>query len=314
MGVDTFHYKWRLQVVIIPLAMLSVPCTLYLIERRANPVTALANLTSNAFFVVFFCYPRICTNCFAVFICRVVQLDPTVSVLEADDRVLCQDSDHAIYQYFSVFFILAVSVGVPLSVAALLHREFHRLPSVGQSLKVRVSDAFGISIDEAGPAVNDVTMGSAYGFLVDAFKPQFYMSESIDMLRKLCLVGLVVLFDRGSVVQLLTTLCISIAFILWHTKAWPYKIDLDNRLRAATELHVCFTIAVALVFHTDLDSPFGPTFGSEAVSAVQIYRDDIETRKFYFDLLLVASFLVCVPGYASHILACLPDRHSRFCG
>ena len=87
----------------------------------------------------------------------------------------------------------------------------------------------GISIEEAGPAVHDVTMGSAYGFLVDAFKPQFYMSESIDMLRKLCLVGLVVLFDRGSVVQLLATLCISIAFMFWHVKAWPYKIDLVRR-------------------------------------------------------------------------------------
>ena len=28
LGIDTFHYKWRLQVVIIPLVMLSVPCTL----------------------------------------------------------------------------------------------------------------------------------------------------------------------------------------------------------------------------------------------------------------------------------------------
>ena len=230
LGVDTFHYKWRLQVVIIPLVMLSVPCTLYAMERRANPIAALANLTSNAFFVVFFCYPRICTNSFAVFICRVVQLDPTVSVLEADDRVLCQDSDHAIYQYASIVFIGAVSVGVPLGVAILLFREYRRLPSVSQSLKVRVSDAFGISIEEAGPAVHDVTMGSAYGFLVDAFKPQFYMSESVDMLRKLCLVGLVVLFDRGSVVQLLATLCISIAFMFWHVKAWPYKIDLVRRL------------------------------------------------------------------------------------
>ena len=229
LGVDTFHYKWRLQVVIIPLVMLSVPCTLYVMERRANPIAALANLTSNAFFVVFFCYPRICTNSFAVFICRVVQLDPTVSVLEADDRVLCQDSDHAIYQYASILFIGAVAVGVPLGVAILLFREYRRLPAVSQSLKVRVSDAFGISIEEAGPAVHDVTMGSAYGFLVDAFKPQFYMSESVDMLRKLCLVGLVVLFDRGSVVQLLATLCISIAFMFWHVKAWPYKIDLVRR-------------------------------------------------------------------------------------
>ena len=47
-----------------------------------------------------------------------------------------------------------------------------------------------------------------------------------DMLRKLCLLGLVVLFDRGSVVQVMVTLCISIAFFTWQVRAWPYKIDL----------------------------------------------------------------------------------------
>ena len=73
--------------------------------------------------------------------------------------------------------------------------------------------------------------------------------------------------------------------------------------------HVCLTIAVALVFHTDLDSPFGPTFGTEEPMALKLYHDDIEARKFYFDLLLVSTFLVCVPGYAQ---ACLPDRRTRF--
>ena len=47
-----------------------------------------------------------------------------------------------------------------------------------------------------------------------------------------------VLFDRGSVVQLLATLCISIAFMFWHVKAWPYKIDLVRRLR-------CFVLPLA---------------------------------------------------------------------
>jgi len=61
LGVDSFHYKWRLQVVLIPLGLFLIASTLYLLERRSNAVTAAANFTSNAFFVVFFCYPRICT-------------------------------------------------------------------------------------------------------------------------------------------------------------------------------------------------------------------------------------------------------------
>ena len=172
------------------------------------------------------------SHAFAVFLCRLISLDPEVSVLEADDRVLCEDADHDIYQYASIVAILAVSLGVPLSMAALLRRERRRIRRareqrpIGQSLEARVSDTFCIPVSEAAPAINDITMGSTYGFVVDAFKPQFYFAESMDMLRKLCLVGLVVVLDRGSVAQLLITLCISIAFMFWHVKAWPYKISL----------------------------------------------------------------------------------------
>ena len=61
LGIDTFHYKWRLQVLIIPFLMFCVPWTLYVLERKANPTTAKINLTSNLFFVVFLCaFEAIC--------------------------------------------------------------------------------------------------------------------------------------------------------------------------------------------------------------------------------------------------------------
>ena len=72
--------------------------------------------------------------------------------------------------------------------------------------------------------------------------------------------------------------------------------------------HVCLTIAVALVFHTDLDSPFGPTFGLEDPTAYQLFREDIEARKVHFDFLLVSTFIVCIPGCASSAWPATPPR------
>ena len=61
-------------------------------------------------------------------------------------------------------------------------------------------------------------------------------------------------------------------------------------------------ITVALAFQTDLDSLHGPTFSaasaSRAFNASVQYDNDIEDRRIYYDLLLVVTFVVCVPGCA----------------
>ena len=58
---------------------------------------------------------------------------------------------------------------------------------------------------------------------------------------------------------------------------------------------------MALVFHTDLDSPFRPTFiagsADSAFNASRHYTDDISDRKFNYDVLLIITFVACVPGY-----------------
>ena len=62
------------------------------------------------------------------------------------------------------------------------------MTTLAQATEGRVSHAFHISMGEAEAAIADLKMGSGYGFLTDAFKPKYFMSESLDMLRKLALV------------------------------------------------------------------------------------------------------------------------------
>jgi hypothetical protein len=177
-----------------------------------------------------------------------------------------------------------------------LFKAQQQLTPVDTTLKAHVSEAFHISMGEAEAAVNDIVMGSAYGFLTDAFKPKFFMAESLDMLRKLALVGGLVFVQPGSVTQTIIGLGLALAFLCRHMTSWPYKFDADNHLRAATEVHTCLTIAVALVFRTDMDSTKGAYFGTEGEDAFRMYTEDIADRRRPYDWLLMSTFIICVPG------------------
>ena len=72
------------------------------------------------------------------------------------------------------------------------------------------------------------------------------------MLRKLTLVGLVLVAGRGSTFQLSIAIVMSLLFFAVHILTLPYKVMADNAFRAATELHVFIAIAVALIHKTDL--------------------------------------------------------------
>eukprot|EP01043_Picozoa_sp_COSAG02_P036680 COSAG02_NODE_2703_length_8201_cov_9.957294_4_plen_1333_part_00 len=299
LGVDSFHARWRLQVVVIPLMMLTVPIFIFVFRRVVGQSqgTAAAALTSQLFFVVFYCYPRVCNYSFSCFIARTVA--PDVSVLVSDDRQLLEDEDHLIYKTASLVVIVLFAFGVPIVTAVLLFKAHRRLQPVNVAVRARVSQAFEIGLDEAEAAVHDITVGSSYGFLTAAFKPAYFLGESLDMLRKLFLVGLILYFERGSVAQIMIAQCAALAFLCMQLRYFPYKIDYDNRMKAATELHICLVIAVALAFHTDLDSQLGATFGSNRPNGLILFERDLERRKVAYDMLLVSTFIVCVPGMVS---------------
>jgi hypothetical protein len=66
LGVDTFHFKWRLQVVIIPVALMILPTAGFLFKWRKDRAAAMTSFTSQAFFVVFYCCE--CPDCDEVLI------------------------------------------------------------------------------------------------------------------------------------------------------------------------------------------------------------------------------------------------------
>ncbi len=97
----------------------------------------------------------------------------------------------------------------------------------------------------------------------------------MDMLRKLSLVGFVVLVGRGSVAQVAFGNMLSFAFFAAHMYCFPMKTKWDNWLRAAAEIHVFWTITIAFVVRNDLSH--------------ELLDEDA------WGIILVASLVICVP-------------------
>jgi len=83
---------------------------------------------------------------------------------------------------------------------------------------------------------------------MDAYDPKYVFWEAIDMLRKLALVGVVLMVGRGSTAQLNAALLMAFFFFAVQVKVNPYRHRQDNWLRALTEVRPvpCVSVAIRL--------------------------------------------------------------------
>ena len=133
--------------------------------------------------------------------------------------------------------------GVPMIFSVVLMKSARKYRREGSQhnteVAARLAAEFNVDQTVADFVLRDVTtMGESFSFLLDAFTFQCYYWETLDMLRKLLLVGLVLLVKRGSVAQNVVALVLSLAFFALQISTKPYKLQQDNIYRAATELHV----------------------------------------------------------------------------
>ena len=109
------------------------------------------------------------------------------------------------------------------------------------------------------------------------------------MVRKLCLVGMLVVAGRGSVAQLFLAVVISFTSFSLQVKLEPYKHWEDNLFKAAVEVHIFLLVSVALVLKC-------LRYGEGAA-------DEVLPIGFY-DTVLIGSFIVGIPaGFAATVCA-----------
>jgi hypothetical protein len=191
-----------------------------------------------------------------------------------------------VLQLLSGLVIVAFGFGVPITFAVVLlvkARAEQRSDALDNSntaaVARRVADKFHVEDAVAAFVVRDVNIGTQYSFLMDAYRPQCLYFESLDILRKLLLVGVVVFIGRGTVLQSLCAAAVSFAFFALHVKVWPFKSDHDNRYRMLSEGQVYFTILAALYIQSQKQNADG---------------HDTSISNTALDVCLLVSMVLCV--------------------
>ena len=118
--------------------------------------------------------------------CR--SLTPTDSVLESDDRTLCEDPGHTIIQVLSYIVVVLFACGLPLAFGFILVRKakIYQNDTEGSNVALAKKVAEDLKVDEkqASFVIRDITIGEDYSFLMDAYVPAYLYWEALDMLRK----------------------------------------------------------------------------------------------------------------------------------
>ena len=76
-----------------------------------------------------------------------------------------------------------------------------------------------------------------FGYMSGDFKAEAYYAESVDLIRKLMMSGLLSLIRPGTVFQSFCSVLISLTFVTVHIKIWPVRCPQS----AAFTLPVCLT-------------------------------------------------------------------------
>jgi len=66
-----------------------------------------------------------------------------------------------------------------------------------------------------------------FGYMSGDFKAEAYFAESVDLIRKLMMSGLLSLIRPGTVFQSFCSVLISLTFVTVHIKIWPVRRSLS---------------------------------------------------------------------------------------
>jgi hypothetical protein len=153
-------------------------------------------------------YPSISALFFQTFNCR--EIDQS-RFLTPDLSINCDSSEHARAEGVARLMIGAFSIGLPAIYQALLYPHRHQLAS---------------SLSHEG------TGGSGsfrmFKFLYDDYKPQYYWWEALEIVRKLLLTGVLVQFQKGSLIQTVMAIVIIVLHMLLLAHFKPYKRPRDG--------------------------------------------------------------------------------------
>jgi hypothetical protein len=181
-------------------------------------------------FVTFLMLPASSVAAFRVYACETFDDDSTW--LRADYNVECDTELHNFFKLYAGFVILLWPVGVPLMTGALLykHRELLAEPH-----EERAKEAEVVS----------------YKLLFEGYQSAFFFWELVVSLRRLFLIGVLVVLAQGSVIQLAIGIFVCLTTITLQAHYFPFEGDFANLFALAAEWLVFLALFLGLIGRMD---------------------------------------------------------------
>ena len=212
LGLRSYYVRWVLHVFIMPLFLMICAAVVYRYQKHRGYLSALNDFKSNVFWVIFLCYPSICTHAFQIYECR--QFSVEERLLEADYTVSCKSATHMGFYILGGLVIVFVAIGVPLTVFVYL---YHRTQTGSKETKAQhaetaqavlselkkfdgkrpihdddehkqpiVAMLAKVELDNVHRLLRDLDLAD-FSSLIKIYKPEWFLWETFDMARKLVL-------------------------------------------------------------------------------------------------------------------------------
>jgi len=239
------------------------------------------------FFILFLVYPGCIAKIFSAFQCISLP-ESGERFLRADLSINCDSERHQLLQWaYAAPMLIVFPLGVPLLLFLVLRKYRDRLlhwqveekraeclamlRQLGSTPSVPMGQP-ELTVNEVPLTVNEVRDAAKADHhiplyvhrVVAGYALRFYYFELFEMARKLCLVGLSVAFEPGSVVQVAYGLLVCFVSFGAYMLCSPYEERQESTLAELCQLHVFVTLVASLILRTERSN--GDTDGSGARS------------------------------------------------
>jgi hypothetical protein len=182
---------------------------------------------SRSLFVLFLAYPGVTNKVFGFFMCYKTGISDQQYMFE-DFAESCFADSYRIHEVICTLLMWLIPLGIPLSIGRLLNKH--------------------------GDAIRQHEGPHEYEALYIDYKPDCYLWEVYIMGQKVALIGLLTFIDRGSILQSLIGLFISMFFLGGLLKYKPYAHHRSNLLSWFGQGMLVFSFMVSVLMRIDLSS------------------------------------------------------------
>jgi hypothetical protein len=224
--LTTYSYfeKFLFAACMIPVFLLSI-FALYKCKGNANGMKN--RCIQMALTAVFLSFTFVSQTFFQGFACE--QLGPEESYLAVDFQVSCESNEYIAFVVLGFAGVMSVPIGIPSLMLLVLLKNGSDIRSGGASYQ-------------------------RYQFVVGDYKPQFFFWDTLEMLRKVFITGLIMFVSPGSLMQLVVALIFCLGFLTSTAWLQPYGAPAANMFKVGAESTLSLTLTLAVMLRFDLSN------------------------------------------------------------